>query len=63
MTGITSILEVFKSVLTKIEGGGVDYMVVGSLASIVYGEPRMTKDMDIVVDVRASDAIKFEQLP
>lgn len=30
------------------------YMLVGSLASGVYGEPRMTQDIDVVVDVRPS---------
>ena len=30
----------------------VPYMVVGSLASAAYGEPRMTRDIDVVVDLR-----------
>lgn len=30
---------------------GVPYMVVGSLASMSYGEPRYTHDIDIVVDL------------
>lgn len=30
----------------------VTYMLVGSLASGVYGEPRLTHDIDIVVDLR-----------
>ena len=30
------------------------YMLVGSLASGVYGEPRMTQDIDVVVDLRAT---------
>jgi hypothetical protein len=28
----------------------INYRVVGSIASIVYGEPRFTNDIDIVVD-------------
>src|SRR5687767_15211893 len=28
-------------------------MVAGSVAAVVYGEPRMTNDMDVVVDLRA----------
>jgi hypothetical protein len=35
---------------------GVRYMVTGSLASIYYGEPRMTNDVDIVVFMKAEDA-------
>ena len=29
---------------------GIPYMVVGSLASTVHGEPRATQDVDIVID-------------
>lgn len=32
----------------------VSYMLVGSLASGIYGEPRMTQDIDVVVELRAS---------
>jgi hypothetical protein len=30
-------------------------MVTGGLAAIVYGEPRLTNDVDVVVDVRPDD--------
>jgi hypothetical protein len=59
---LPAIMTVFQDVLERLDGAGIPYMVVGSLSSIVYGEPRMTKDMDIVVDVQAQDAEKFEQL-
>lgn len=55
-------LDVFQDVLSRFESADIPYMVVGSLSSIVYGEPRMTKDMDIVIDVRAQDAYKIEKL-
>ena len=32
---------------------GVDWVIGGSLASSVHGEPRATQDVDIVVDLRA----------
>ena len=34
---------------------GVRYMVAGSVASILYGEPRFTNDVDIVVFLRPLD--------
>ena len=34
-------------------------MIVGSVASIVYGEPRLTKDMDLVIEVSQSDSKTF----
>jgi hypothetical protein len=33
---------------------GITYMIVGSYASGSYGEPRMTQDIDIVIDLQAS---------
>jgi hypothetical protein len=33
------------------EGLGLTYLVTGSTATIVYGEPRFTNDIDIVVDL------------
>lgn len=35
--------------LRKIEVLNLDYMITGSVASILYGKPRLTQDMDIVV--------------
>ncbi|MBI4591674.1 MAG: hypothetical protein HY725_22840 [Candidatus Rokubacteria bacterium] len=37
-----------------LEALGVEYMVSGSQASIYYGEPRMTQDIDIVADMTLS---------
>lgn len=35
--------------LRKIEALNLDYMITGSVASILYGKPRLTQDMDVVV--------------
>lgn len=35
-------------------------MVVGSIASILYGEPRMTRDMDIVVELKSGSVRKLK---
>lgn len=32
------------------------YMVTGAVAAVIYGEPRFTRDLDIVVDLRPGDA-------
>jgi len=32
---------------------GIAYMIVGSQASIYYGEPRFTQDIDVVADINA----------
>jgi hypothetical protein len=47
--GMTSLLDVFSDVIRRLEAGRFPYMVVGSIASLVYGEPRLTKDMEFNV--------------
>jgi hypothetical protein len=43
----------FAAVLSALEGCGIPYMVAGSVASILCGEPRLTNDMDVVVELEA----------
>lgn len=37
--------------VAPLEGGGVTYMVTGGVASVVYGDPRFTRDVDLVVEM------------
>jgi len=38
---------------------GIPYMLTGSIASSLYGEPRLTHDIDVIVQVTAESAIKL----
>lgn len=38
-------------VIDNLEAAGVEYMIGGSVASSIYGEPRTTRDIDIVAAV------------
>ena len=42
--------DLLASVVGLLERSGVPYMVTGSLASSYHGEPRATRDADIVID-------------
>lgn len=48
-------------VIDAIEHVGAPYYVVGSLASIVHGQPRATFDSDLVADLRPTQAGAFVQ--
>jgi len=37
----------------------IPYLVTGGVAAVIYGEPRMTRDIDLVVGLRPSDAARF----
>lgn len=41
----------FVAVLAALERSRIPYMVAGSVAAMLYGEPRMTNDMDVVVEL------------
>ena len=45
--------ELLKLVGEQLDAAGIEYMVSGSIASSLQGEPRATHDIDIVVAVRA----------
>jgi hypothetical protein len=41
---------------------GVPYMVSGSTAAIVYGEPRLTNDVDLIVVLERSQVARFREV-
>jgi hypothetical protein len=43
--------ELLALVVRQLESTGIDYMIGGSVASSIYGEPRTTRDIDIVIEV------------
>jgi hypothetical protein len=45
--------DLLRRVIETVEGAQVDYMLTGSLASSLQGEPRSTHDIDLVVAVLA----------
>ena len=43
-------LELLKLVCQRLEEAGIAYMLTGSLAANFYAVPRMTRDIDIVIE-------------
>lgn len=39
-----------------LEGNDLPYMITGAVAAVIYGEPRFTRDIDIVLDLGRSNA-------
>jgi len=44
--------DLLKHLVNAFESLGIQYFVTGSIASIFYGEPRFTNDIDVVADIR-----------
>lgn len=55
-------LEFLKLIVNRLETAGVPYMLTGSMAMSVYAAPRMTRDIDLVVDLDEVGAEKFAAL-
>lgn len=47
--------EVLRDVSHRLTEAGIQYMLTGSLAMNYYSLPRMTRDIDLVVEVQISD--------
>lgn len=54
--------ELLKRVSEGLESLGVSYFVTGSIASILYGEPRFTNDIDIVADIQEKHVLALLKL-
>lgn len=52
-------LELFLFFTEKFSSLGIKHIVTGSVATILYGEPRLTHDIDIVIWIDDLDVEKF----
>ena len=55
-------LEILKLVCGCLEEAGMPYMVTGSIAANFYTVPRMTRDIDIVVELREGDVGRLVEI-
>ena len=46
-------VKVFLVFTERLEQAGINYMTTGSVASMMYGMPRFTHDLDVVIDLQA----------
>lgn len=51
-----SLIALFVRPLNRLQ---IPYMVMGGVASVIYGEPRFTRDIDLVVGLEPRDARRF----
>jgi hypothetical protein len=55
-------LDIVRDVSLRLEQGGLAYMLTGSMAMNYYAQPRMTRDIDLVVALTAPDTDKIMRL-
>ena len=59
---VESELDILRDLTRRLEGAGIDFMLTGSLAMNYYAQPRMTRDIDLVVALNESHTDTFVQL-
>ena len=52
-------LEFVKLIASRLDSAGIPYMMTGSMAMAIYSIPRMTRDVDLVVEVKPADVDKI----
>lgn len=55
-------LEFVRLIASRLDSAGIPYMVTGSLAMAIYTIPRMTRDIDLVIECRLEDAVTIARL-
>jgi len=55
-------LQVLSLVTQRLDRAGIAYMVTGSVAVSFYASPRMTRDIDLVIDIREADITRIVNL-
>ncbi len=51
-------MAVFEPLFKALNDSGVRYVVVGGLAVVLHGHPRLTVDVDLVVDFDEDQALR-----
>jgi hypothetical protein len=59
---VTAELEVLSDVVGRLDRAAIPYMLTGSIALSYYAQPRMTRDIDLVVELAGRDAKSVEAL-
>jgi hypothetical protein len=52
-------LDIVRDVSIRLDGAGIAYMLTGSMAMNYYAQPRMTRDIDLVVALTSRDTEAF----
>jgi hypothetical protein len=54
--------DFFKLLVRVLENSGINYVIVGGLISIYYGRPRLTQDIDVIVEATEKELERLATL-
>ena len=59
---MTEELQLLRDRVSRLDGAGIAYMLTGSVALNCYAQPRMTRDIDLVVAFYLKDAERIHEI-
>lgn len=59
---MTEELQLLSDIVTRLEAAGLDYMLTGSVALNCYAQPRMTRDIDLVIALHLNDVARIQEI-
>jgi hypothetical protein len=59
---MTEELQLLRDIVTRLDAAGMDYMLTGSVALNCYAQPRMTRDIDLVVAFCVKDVARIQDI-
>lgn len=59
---MNSELATLRDLVNRLEDEGIEYMLTGSMALNCYAQPRMTRDLDLVVAFYLKDATRISEV-
>lgn len=55
-------LDLFRIFIERLNKLNITYIITGAAASIIYGEPRMTHDLDMVIEIKEDEIESFTKI-
>lgn len=55
-------IDFIKEIAARLDSAGIAFMLTGSLAMTFYATPRMTRDIDLIIEIRENAADKLVAL-
>src|SRR5215207_8896449 len=49
--------EIVRDITKRFEALHIDFMLTGSMAMMFYAQPRMTRDIDVVIELRLASIV------
>jgi hypothetical protein len=55
-------LDIVRDVSARLDAANIGYMLTGSMAMNYYAQPRMTRDIDVVIALKSADGARIVEL-